>query len=900
MKPHNAYDSIVPRKFLFEIFLFFTLGIQSLFIFISQSTIEIPKSLSKLLSAYLHEENSTVTFGKISVSFPDEIWIDRIEINKSNDRVRIKSSNNSIQFNPFIFFDFSLNYIKKISVENISFEFPNDPQSLLFIDRLKINKHKSDFHLRSHVSCKNAKSELIGAISLKSIGGILTEKDGSSSDSVASSELLSSVADNNFTFGLQTLFLGKDDSTFFISQKNSSTPETFKKFLGRVEFDEIADGLKVRASFSCDDFLLPKESIPWKSFPEANSIWNRFDLKIAKLKSFNEILWLDQAESSFVSETSLSDPYCSGPIQGFLPNTKLYFRGNDRSFTTFLFNESAFCASSASLEKNDDNLSLNGNTTFIPQSCNLSWQRGENSIPLIGGNYLNLKYSTDNKEKAISNVVSFSILGDQFAALDSPKGGYRIDGSLNAEEDFRIHVNNAKGRFGSSDVEGSFSQSWNPPRYRFEVNGLCHPPDLNNWMPGWWKDIWTDFNFTHNIPLGSFLIEGIWGQSSKESKTVGSVETQDFSFRELPIRSSKISVRVDENETSVTCEELIHDEGTLSGTLVFPRKSRASPFLLEFELEGDYPFDDGRKVLGESIQSKLSELNATAIECRAIGKIAHTSEERDQSAMDLTIISSKNLSFMNFGVESLRGEISYERQFTKGHFDQIKLAGGISTLSFDLNHSEVPEVLGFNLRIEDSKTEELLKLLNPVLPRDLEIEDSDGNESTDDNRLNLSLQARGPTTNHLRFKGSGNLKMSQKNLKQFNLLGPLSDEIAKLKIFPVQFKDPIGLSFNELNAVFDLNHDIVEVSPMELSGTFPKVVLKGSINIATGERDLVGKMYLTGSLADKIPLPGIKNLQEKFENFADPLSKIRQFEITGASDSATYRTIFSSFLNFPN
>ena len=93
--------------------------------------------------------------------------------------------------------------------------------------------------------------------------------------------------------------------------------------------------------------------------------------------------------------------------------------------------------------------------------------------------------------------------------------------------------------------------------------------------------------------------------------------------------------------TLVNCIELTHAEGTISGSLKFPRRNSQSPYFLELEFNGDYPLEKGRNVLGETIKSQISELNASLIDCEVKGKIGRSDTSNPDHEIEIKISSAE-------------------------------------------------------------------------------------------------------------------------------------------------------------------------------------------------------------------------------------------------------------------
>ena len=95
----------------------------------------------------------------------------------------------------------------------------------------------------------------------------------------------------------------------------------------------------------------------------------------------------------------------------------------------------------------------------------------------------------------------------------------------------------------TEEVIGTYFQKWNPSKFRFLINGSCYPLDINNWLGIWWSPIWLIL-FSQKSPKVTFqLVE--FGRDNPNP--IGQVKTEEISFKNVPIISSKINVVVDMN-----------------------------------------------------------------------------------------------------------------------------------------------------------------------------------------------------------------------------------------------------------------------------------------------------------------------------------------------------------------
>ena len=90
---------------------------------------------------------------------------------------------------------------------------------------------------------------------------------------------------------------------------------------------------------------------------------------------------------------------------------------------------------------------------------------------VIHGKSLNVRFSENLSPRQENSLTQFFIQADDVSVLESLAGDFRFMGEVGS--DFNINIFNAYGKFGSSEVAGSYSQIWNPAKFRFLVKGNC-------------------------------------------------------------------------------------------------------------------------------------------------------------------------------------------------------------------------------------------------------------------------------------------------------------------------------------------------------------------------------------------------------------------------------------------
>ena len=869
MKPHEAYNSIKKKKGLFNLFLFIVLGSQILFIVLIDINIPLPSFATKVIASIISKESS-ILIKDLEYNFPNKFRSNKIKfLSKDNYEIQIDNLEIELDLSKIIFNN--LNYVKKLNIDNISF---SKKSSLILIKDIDLSFVKLNYILKSKVIFNEISIDIFGLINTNSLNKfkryfdkILLNPDLKKDESITFKKLF----DNRFNFSLQSVFTLNDDLEISLSQvRKSKKKEMFSDFIGQINAKVV------------EEKLIFKKSLGLKNFRFGIS---KNILNVERIGLQTRLIFTNNFDNQIEHSSSFISPQIEGYFSGELPDSYLYVSGSMDDYYMFLFNDSNYCKSYLSIDNSNNTLGFIGNSSFVPKNCNISLTNTRGTRKLISGDFLNLKINSTLSAPKPEELLQFDLAANNFSFLESPPGNFFCKGTIN--ENLDIFVYNAFGDFGSSKVEGNFTQKWNPANYQFIVDGSCQPTDLNQWMPSWWKGIWVDFNFTEDIPLGSFNIQGIWGENSTEALTFGKVDSKDFSFRDMEFKNSAIEVSVDYNDTFVNCIALTHTEGTISGSLKFPRRNSKSPYFLELEFDGDYPLEDGRNVLGETIKSKISDLNASLIDCEVKGKIFGPDTSNTDHEIEIKVSSAENFQFKGVKIDNIKGLLSYRNNVISGNFNQLDFAGGRSSLSFDFNNSNNSDTMLVNMNLKDIST---LKFMNSMSPNigahnfeDPKFQESGSSFEFEDNNgsFDLSLQAVGPMSNLLQFKGSGTFKLKQKNLSQIDFFTPLLSvfdkftlsAFDKLKLLPIlqNLKLPfLSVSFETLNAVFTLDHENIHFSPLELKGAISSISSKGDLNLSDGELDLTGRINPAGNL----PLPVIKEI-------TDPFSKIVEFKVSG-------------------
>ena len=847
MRPQDAYSSI--KKEGKSIFLALALGLllQISALLALNTNFFIHDKISAAIIQLFKDENLEIKIHDLKLRFPNEIKVRHI-VATTVDGTIFNLSKLTLQVNPIKFI-----YDWKMAIQDVrcgEIKIFHD-QKQFEAENLFIRNYNSKLTTRCNFNFGNKSVAWCGVINKQ--GLLKNILDSPKGRRVPKGKILNSISELKEGLNLQAFASFSDHIEIHVTERKQNP------------FSEL--NAEIGISFEHNSFVL-HSSIAGRDFLAGNSTQK---VSIRSFLMENEIS-LDRSDWIYtLGSMELNTIHAEGLLQGTLPDLKLQFFLTPEKQEVLLLNHSDYSDGKIFLSNKNAQEQIEGNILLKPDLCNLVLNRPSNPTRLLEGSGVEIdiipSYNSHNP-----TTFCFNVNAERFSFLESPPGDFKFDGEV--DKDFNLFILNAFGEFGRSKATGSFFQKWSPLAYKFDIKGVCYPKDLNAWMPNWWDRIWPDFEFPNETPTGKFVIEGIWGGAPGNSLTLGSVEATNFKFRNLPITSSSILVEVDGNATSITGKSIKHKNNSITGNLKFPRQLSDSPYFLEFDFDGEFPLNLGRDVLGPKIKNKLSDINATSIECKAAGKIFRQNEGRHEALVQVDIRNAEEFEFHKIPLGDLKGTLNYENNILSGKFNGVEVGQGRSNLIFELNQTEQTENLMFNLSLNEVNTEKFLESVSHLislespLSRDANFSGINSNSDLKDSRFNLSLHAQGPPVNFLQFEGAGNLELRHKSLSQINILGGLSSELSKLSPIPIA-----SLNFNNLRTAFELENEIITFSPLEITGSLSSILSEGSVNLASGDIDLISRLKVVGN----IPIPGLKQIM----NLADPLSKIAQFRITG-------------------
>lgn len=874
MKPYKSYMSLYkgsgkPNKALFALLVF-----QIILLCLLKTTIAIPEAFAKNLSEKYETDGIAFHYSNIDFSLPNQLKVERLTVRKDGRPV-IEIKDLSLKCSLLRLAWFELGDLERVRAEEIHFYSPDRDRPILSFTDTQIKKNAKSQHLiSSSLSLEQKVISIRGVIDFHYLRSLFAKKGRKSADNLVDRLLANLDQIVLWTKGVPPLHLqafanATPSGMLCITQAPLPDKETgnhsnqvngLNTFLKISTEEGENHSLSVKSSI--DDFSLKAKSVQL-TFEDVSLATP--SIRFKKLNDLKDDL----------GGTSLSVRRIgfAGRLQGHLPSFNIISKSTEYPAEGILFSDSNRTRMALSY-KYTSFISLHGEARITPKNFDLYCDTKKGNLRVLDGDEVHACLFKNEMESKVTAPMLFQVNADRLSVMETPEGAYDLSGRI--APDYSIFVDSAWGKLGSSEVKGTYTQSWNPHNFRFLLKGKCLPTDINNWLGNWWKRIWLEFAFSEAIPRGDFSISGNWQDSGSSTITEGIVQSKAVVFRGLPLTQSTLKVFGDGNSTQIEASAS-HDKGNLNGNLSIPRNPKFTNTPLKFLFKGDFPLDDGKKVFGQEVEEILSDFNSSVVSCEAGGSIylnkTEGSGEDNKTAYKIKISTDTNASLWGVPVSQIHGELNYHDSVTVGSFPSIGIAEGKAFLDFQSKNTLGNDSLSFKFHLQKADRYAISSIISNL--SFLEAEDRDQIKETvktlknTSGTVDLSLQAKGPHNNRLQFEGTGHLRLVEESLSQVNLLGEISQRLNMSKL-PI----PSGsFSFERLEIPFRIEYEKILSDNILLTGPISKLEASGQMNLISNKIDITAKLKLVGNL--NIPLIST------VINLADPLSKIAEIRISG-------------------
>ncbi len=578
-----------------------------------------------------------------------------------------------------------------------------------------------------------------------------------------------------------------------------------------------------------------------------------------------------------INKLSITDANIDGPIFGKLPEISVNLFKENKNMIAYFYGDCNLTDYSLFVEL-PFRSSVTGFLNLHPSNSNLIGKMAYGETALFDGEILKLSCHRNIVPINDFSPTLFNIHASSFSVLDTKPGMYSLNGEI--DSNMSVFINYAYGKFGGSKATGSYTQQWNPPSYRFLLDGHCLPTDITPWLGTWWGDIWHDFTFSGNSPAGNFSISGVWGGPTGNSLTHGFVTGGNFAYKNVEFFDSNVEIVVKNSYTNIFFKTLEHKFGKIFGDITFSPRSILQPYL-EFDGYGQFPFNDGKSFFDFDLNRLFGDINASVVNFNGEGFISLAKDEDvadyNTTSFLIDFDTEHPIQIKGAPITSLSGEIGRRDGLLHCNFENLILADGSCTLQIN-EKSAISDLIEMRLNISDARPDLLYNTVfkdwlseNEDSGSSLFIPGSQNSISGFDHKgsVSISLLGIGPTSDPFQFQGTGNFFLEGIDVGQIDFLGGLRKNLGKFNL-PMPSD---ALRFTTLEAPFQIDQGNLTFDNFELKGSLSKIAGNGTFDLTNNTVNLNADLKLLGN----IQVPIVRQVL----NFADPFSRLSEIHVHG-------------------
>ncbi|MCZ6672151.1 MAG: hypothetical protein O7C75_04350 [Verrucomicrobia bacterium] len=432
-----------------------------------------------------------------------------------------------------------------------------------------------------------------------------------------------------------------------------------------------------------------------------------------------------------------------------------------------------------------------------------------------------------------------------------------------------------------NDLYCTFKQDLKDRFYRFTMVGLFRPHDIDIWWRDWWKKTFDYLDIKGELPFMDMSIRNAFSYK-KQLTLFGYAEAENINLKGMHFDAASCKMFIRPNYIDAIELHLKRAEGQASGQ--FQRQLVESQLKnVLVDISSNIDLDPSMELFGEGgrriIEPYTWEGNPT------ITLLGEFNFENDSNWQDVlfTIDTESPMTVYDFPLDSLQVDGHYDHGDVLLHDAIFDFAGGRGEGEISFLRQDEQSYLIFDFNIEDADLAETLKRIAKIkkVPEEEKISEKPKPKKDSkplEGKLKVHASGISPAGYGLdRVMAKGNIEISEGNLAEIPLFGPLSSLIPFTK-----------LRLNTAKAYFAWDDGKMTFPDLVMTSNTAR--LEGIGDYYTGKSNLDFQVRLFLLRETDIPL-----LSSIIMPIFDPLSHIASINLKGTLTKPVWRFAISPF-----
>ena len=400
-------------------------------------------------------------------------------------------------------------------------------------------------------------------------------------------------------------------------------------------------------------------------------------------------------------------------------------------------------------------------------------------------------------------------------------------------------------RQGASLAHGSYEMDTRTMDFRFLLTGGLRPMGIAGWFHAWWTNFWNDFDFTRSLPVADVDVQGRWGDVTATRVFVradgGPTGLKGVAFDGVSTRLFLRPHWFDIRHFAVTRPDG-GAQGRLSRALVADSNTWTH---MEFSVASTLPLPVISQLFpGESAELLAPYSFTTPPVLQLDGRVdSAASASGKHEYIDIALRSAGPMTYHGFPLSDL----TFQARLRDDRIDlpalSVTFAEGRAAGDAHLSGASDQRRLAFDITLTDANLGQVVQAVAQLQPATTPVSEKAAEaarlrqQRLEGGRLDFALKAEGLYADFHSFNGTGRSSITNAELGQLNLFGPLSTALRGTAINLGSF------SLTTVEAPFTLTGERVHFDDLRVSGPSALLLAKGNYGLRGGTLDFTTRIH---------------------------------------------------------
>lgn len=401
-------------------------------------------------------------------------------------------------------------------------------------------------------------------------------------------------------------------------------------------------------------------------------------------------------------------------------------------------------------------------------------------------------------------------------------------------------------RLGDSLARGSYEMDTATNDFRFLLSGRLRPAGISGWFHEWWTGFWHDFDFAGGPPVAEVDVQGRWGDLTATNVYVQAAGA-GVNLRGVPFDGVETRLFLRPHWFDILRFDVTRDSAAAGGRVARFLDASGNNWLhMEFGVESTLPLATISTLFPKESSALLAPYKFDSPPRLKIeGRVDSASSLAGKhESINVDVNSAGPMTFHDFPLANLRTLALVRDDVVDLPRIDVTFAGGQATGEARVQGEGDARRLSFDISLTDADLGAVVQAVSALQPPPATPPTAKAAEAArrrqqrlEGGRLDFTLKAEGPFDDPHGFTGKGRGSITNAELGQLNLFGPISEALSGT------FLNFGSFSLTTVEAPFRLDGERLRFPDLRVSGPSALILAKGNYHLDGGSLDFTARIH---------------------------------------------------------